>query len=113
MENESERRQLDEQLTKLYNEDKMYLKSCNTDWSDIKVHYEYPAGAVFAPHENSVLNRGIIYNTTAYVSDNRTGDVSADGKWLYVTVFTYSEAERSSKRKEARISLETGEIEYP
>ena len=113
MADRAECKPLDEQLTKLYHEDKMYLKSCRTDGTDVRVHFEYPAGAVFMTHDNFVFDHGMQPNMTAYATDNRTGAVSADGKWFYVTVATDTGADYMSNHKEARISLETGEIEYP
>ena len=102
---------LDEEVHKAYCEDKMYLKSCSFEGDDIRIHFEFSGGGAFHSHENYVIAGGKILNTAAYYSDKRTANVSADGKWYYVTVET--EAERGFLKREARISLETGEIEFP
>lgn len=102
---------LDEDTYKAYHEDRMYLKSCSFEGDDIRTHFEFSGGGAFHSHENYVRAGGKISNTAAYYSDKRTANVSADGKWYYVTVETHTET--GVIKQEARISLETGEIEFP
>lgn len=109
--NESELRALSEIVQKLYSEDKMYLKSCNAEGGDVTTHFIYPAGVVFASYLDYVANNTNLFNDISYSLNVHTGDVSQDGKWLHVTAITKTDSGR--EMREARISLETGEIEYP
>jgi len=113
MKDETEVKKLNDEIRDAYCRDKMYLKSCRLDGSDAVTHFEYPEGTLFERHENYYFGEGgrIRYDT-AYVTDNRTGCVSRDGKWFYVKAVTLDEDGHRCER-EARISLETGEVEYP
>lgn len=78
----------------LFNE-KMYLKSCKTDGSDVKTHFEYPEGAFF--------EGGHFYSS-------RTGNVSPDGRWFRITE-NFGRGDNADVIKNARINIATGEIE--
>ena len=73
-----------------------YLKSCAPDGTDVKICFEFAPGAALMS-----ASGGKVFGTFPL-----TGCVSRDGEWYHVNEI------RQGTRREARINLETGEIEY-
>lgn len=96
MENSEERKKLNAEISDAMNNDTFYLKSCNPDGSDLRTCFAFEPGTAF-------MSSG---GNTVYGTFPTTGNVSRDGEWYHVTEI------RQGTRREARINLETGEIEY-
>ena len=96
MENSEERKKLSAEISDAMYNDTFYLKSCNPDGSDLRTCFAFETGTAF-------MNSG---GNTVYGTFPTTGNVSRDGEWYHVTEV------RQGTSREARINLETGEIEY-
>lgn len=96
MKNSEERKKLSAEISDAMYNDTFYLKSCNPDGSDLRTCFAFEPGTAF-------MSSG---GNTVYGTFPTTINVSRDGEWYHVTEV------RQGTRREARINLETGEIEY-